>query len=605
MNKYKVCVYGICKNEEKFVKRWYESMKEADAIFVLDTGSTDNTVKLLKEFGVNVRTSKIEPWRFDVARNKSLDLIPDDYDICVCTDLDEVFEKGWRKYLEDSWVGSTSRARYNYNWSLDDNNRPLVNFYIDKIHQRKNYKWTHPVHEVLTFLGDKENIIAIIGDGSLSGGEALEGLNVAGSEINSNLIIIVNDNEQSIAEVHGGMYKNLAELRETGGTASNNLFKAFGLDYIYEENGNDIASLISLFRKVKDTDHPIVVHIHTQKGKGYEIAEKDKEGWHWCMPFDRETGKPTISFGDGEDYTSITAEYIMQKAKSDSEFLVITPAMPGSAGLNQEQRKELGLQYVDVGIAEEQAVAMASGAAKNGAKPLVVTNTTFIQRAYDQISHDVCINNSSVTILLNYNSFDSLTDVTHLGIFGLAAYTNVPNLVVLAPTSKDEYLAMLDWSVDQKKHPIMILIPGNQVTYREADKDFNRLNHFKVEEAGEKVAILALGDFYQRGEQLSAKIKAELGFTPTLINPRFASGIDKELLESLSERHQMVITMEDGILSGGFGEKIASFYGSSDMKVKNYGLEKKFYDRYDPNELLKEVGMTPVQIIADICNQIK
>lgn len=268
------------------------------------------------------------------------------------------------------------------------------------------------------------------------------------------------------------------------------------------------------------------------------------------MPFDRETGKSTISFGDGEDYTSITAEYIMQKAKSDSEFLVITPAMPGSAGLNQEQRKELGLQYVDVGIAEEQAVAMASGAAKNGAKPLVVTNTTFIQRAYDQISHDVCINNGSVTILLNYNSFDSLTDVTHLGIFGLAAYTNVPNLVVLAPTSKDEYLAMLDWSVDQKEHPVMILIPGNQVTYREADKDFNRLNHFKVEEAGEKVAILALGDFYQRGEQLSVKIKAEFGFTPTLINPRFASGIDKELLESLSARHQMVITMEDGILTG-------------------------------------------------------
>jgi 1-deoxy-D-xylulose-5-phosphate synthase len=195
--------------------------------------------------------------------------------------------------------------------------------------------------------------------------------------------------------------------------------------------------------------------------------------------------------------------------------------MPGSAGLNQEQRKELGLQYVDVGIAEEQAVAMASGAAKNGAKPLVVTNTTFIQRAYDQISHDVCINNSSVTILLNYNSFDSLTDVTHLGIFGLAAYTNVPNLVVLAPTSKDEYLSMLDWSVDQREHPVMILIPGNQVTYREADKDFDRLNHFKVEEAGEKVAILALGDFYQRGEQLSAKIKADSPLTTQNLDTGF------------------------------------------------------------------------------------
>ena len=448
------------------------------------------------------------------------------------------------------------------------------------------------------------NVIAVIGDGSLSGGEALEGLDYA-AELGGNLIIVVNDNDMSIAENHGGLYQNLKLLRETNGQAECNLFRAMGLDYVYVDKGNDIAALIAAFESVKDSKKPVVVHIKTLKGKGYAPAEQNKEQWHWCMPFDRETGKPTISFGDGEDYTSITAEYIMQKAKSDSEFLVITPAMPGSAGLNQEQRKELGLQYVDVGIAEEQAVAMASGAAKNGAKPLVVTNTTFIQRAYDQISHDVCINNSSVTILLNYNSFDSLTDVTHLGIFGLAAYTNVPNLVVLAPTSKDEYLAMLDWSVDQKEHPVMILIPGNQVTYREADKDFNRLNHFKVEEAGEKVAILALGDFYQRGEQLSAKIKAELGFTPTLINPRFASGIDKELLESLSERHQMVITMEDGILSGGFGEKIASFYGSSDMKVKNYGLEKKFYDRYDPNELLKEVGMTPVQIIADICNQIK
>ena len=453
--------------------------------------------------------------------------------------------------------------------------------------------------------GDKENIIAIIGDGSLSGGEALEGLNVAGSEINSNLIIIVNDNEQSIAEVHGGMYKNLAELRETGGTASNNLFKAFGLDYIYEENGNDIASLISLFRKVKDMDHPIVVHIHTQKERDMRLLKKTKrDGIGVCHLTVKQANLQFLLEMEKIIHLSLLSIFC-KKAKSDSEFLVITPAMPGSAGLNQEQRKELGLQYVDVGIAEEQAVAMASGAAKNGAKPLVVTNTTFIQRAYDQISHDVCINNSSVTILLNYNSFDSLTDVTHLGIFGLAAYTNVPNLVVLAPTSKDEYLAMLDWSVDQKEHPVMILIPGNQVTYREADKDFNRLNHFKVEEAGEKVAILALGDFYQRGEQLSAKIKTELGFTPTLINPRFASGIDKELLESLSERHQMVITMEDGILSGGFGEKIASFYGSSDMKVKNYGLDKKFYDRYDPNELLKEVGMTPVQIIADICNQIK
>lgn len=453
--------------------------------------------------------------------------------------------------------------------------------------------------------GDRENIIAIIGDGSLSGGEALEGLNVAGSEIASNLIIIVNDNEQSIAEVHGGLYKSLQALRETQGTSSNNLFKAFGLDYIYEENGNDIASLITLFKKVKDINHPIVVHIHTTKGKGYTIAEKNKEAWHWCLPFDRTTGKPTVSFGEGESYTSMTTEYILDKAQRDPDFLVITPAMPGSVGLNPEQRNRLGKQYVDVGIAEEQAIAMASGAAKRGAKPLVVTNTTFIQRAYDQISHDVCINNNPVTILLNYTSFDGLTDVTHLGIFGLAAYANVPNLVVLAPTSKEEYLAMLEWSLDQKAHPVMILIPGDQVHHSETASDFSDLNTFKVTEAGEKVAIIALGDFYSRGVTLSQQIKKDLGFTPTLINPRFASGIDEDLLTSLMATHQLVITLEDGILSGGFGEKIASFYGPTNMKVKNYGLQKEFYDRYDPEKLLEEVGMNTPQIMSDIKSYLK
>lgn len=400
--------------------------------------------------------------------------------------------------------------------------------------------------------------------------------------------------------MHGGLYKSLQALRETQGTSSNNLFKAFGLDYVYEENGNDIASLITLFKKVKDINHPIVVHIHTTKGKGYTIAEKNKEAWHWCLPFDHTTGKPTVSFGEGESYTSMTTEYILDKAQRDPDFLVITPAMPGSAGLNLEQRNRLGKQYVDVGIAEEQAIAMASGAAKRGAKPLVVTNTTFIQRAYDQISHDVCINNNPVTILLNYTSFDGLTDVTHLGIFGLAAYANVPNLVVLAPTSKEEYLAMLEWSLDQNVHPVMILIPGDQVHHSETAADFSDLNTFKVAKAGEKVAIIALGDFYSRGVALTHQIKKDLGFTPTLINPRFASGIDEDLLTSLMATHQLVITLEDGILSGGFGEKIASFYGPTKMKVKNYGLQKEFYDRYDPDKLLEEVGMTTPQIMSDI-----
>ena len=448
--------------------------------------------------------------------------------------------------------------------------------------------------------GEKRNVIAVIGDGSLSGGEAMEALNVAGSELNSNFIILVNDNEMAIAENHGGIYRNLAELRKTDGKAENSIFRAFGLDYMYVEKGNDIPALIEAFNRVKDIDHPIVVHIHTTKGLGYQPAVEHKEAWHWCMPFDRETGLPTVDFGDGEDYTLMTTKYIMDKAKKDKDFLVITPAMPMTGGLSEDLRKELGSQYIDVGIAEEQAVAMASGAARNGAKPLVITNTTFIQRTYDQISQDVCINGSAVTILLNYTSFAGLTDVTHLGIFGISAFSNIPNLQILAPSSKSEYLNMLDWALDQNEHPVMVLIPGNAVTDREADRDYSNIGRFKVEQQGEKVAILALGDFYQMGESLAAAVKEKLGFEPTLINPRFASTIDTELLEQLKEKHSLIVTLEDGILDGGFGQKIDAYYSTSDVKVKNYGLEKKFYDRYDPAKLLEELGMTNEAMVDDI-----
>ena len=447
--------------------------------------------------------------------------------------------------------------------------------------------------------GGTENIIALIGDGSLTGGEALEALDFAGSEIKSNFIIIVNDNQQAIAEAHGGICEHLNELRATRGEAKNNIFKALGLDYIYEENGNDIQAMIKVLQKVKDIDHPVVVHINTKKGKGYKLAEENKEVWHWCLPFDKETGKYTVSF-PAESYTSLTSDYIMNKAKSDKNFVVITPAMPMTAGLSPDLREKLGAQYVDVGIAEEHAVAFASGIAKAGGKPLVVTNSTFIQRTYDQVSQDVCINGNPVTILLNYTSFDGLTDVTHLGIFTISEFANIPNLVVLAPTSKEEYLNMLDWAIEQKDHPVMILMPGNEVTSRAADKNFDLLNTFKMEQSGEKVAILALGDFYQRGENLAAQIEEKLGFRPTLINPRFASGLDEKMLGCLPQNHQLIITLEDGILDGGFGQKVAAFYGTTTVKVKNYGLKKEFYDRYNPEALLLQLGMSTEQIIEDI-----
>lgn len=454
---------------------------------------------------------------------------------------------------------------------------------------------------------EKENVIAIIGDGSLGGGEALEALNFAGSELNSNLIILVNDNGQSIAENHGGLYKNLEDLRNTNGMSENNLFKAMGLDYIYEKEGNNIEKMIEVLEKVKDIDHPIVVHINTVKGKGYKLAEENKEAWHWSVPFDRKTGNPTIDFGDSESYEELTANFLLEKMKKDEKVVVVTPAMPGSIGFDIEKRKQAGSQFVDVGIAEEHAVALISGIAKNGGKPVLGTNSTFMQRTYDQISQDLCINNNPATILLNYSSFQGLTDVTHLGIFTISIFSHIPNLVLLAPTNKEEYLAMLDWSIEQNEHPVMILIPGNGVIEdsSKADKSYNQLNKFKIEQQGEKVAILALGDFYQLGEEVAQKIEEQLQFKPTLINPRFVSGIDEELLNALTKDHELIITLEDGILDGGFGSKIASFYGiDKTMKVKSYGLNKEFYDRYNPKELLKSLGITKERIVEDIKHSI-
>ena len=448
--------------------------------------------------------------------------------------------------------------------------------------------------------GENYNVIAIIGDGSLSGGEALEGLDFAGEQ-KSNFIIVVNDNDMSIAENHGGLYKNLKELRASNGTCECNLFKAMGLDYVYVNDGNNLESLIDTFKKVKDIDHPIVVHINTEKGKGYKFAEDNKENWHWTMPFDIETGKLTVSF-EGEDYGDLTAKFLLNKMKKDEKVVAIVAAVPTNIGFTKERRLEAGKQFVEVGIAEEHGIAMASGIAKNGGKPVFATHSSFMQRTYDQLSQDLCINNNPATILVNTASVYGMNDVTHLGLYDIPMISNIPNMVYLAPTSKEEYFAMLDWSIEQTEHPVAIRIPCNGVISdgRAPDTDYSDINKFKVEQKGEKIAILALGDFYQLGEELAKEIKEKLNITPTLINPRYITGLDEELLNELKQNHNQVITLEDGILEGGFGEKIASFYGNTDMKVKNYGIKKAFYDKYDVNELLKANKLTTQQILAEI-----
>ena len=448
--------------------------------------------------------------------------------------------------------------------------------------------------------GEEGNVIAVIGDGSLSGGEALEGLDYA-AELDGNLIIVVNDNDMSIAENHGGLYQNLKLLRETKGQAECNFFKAMGLDYVYVDDGNDIKALIDAFTLVKDSKKAVVVHIKTLKGKGYALAEENKENWHWCMPFHVENGEPLMPM-EGEDYSGITAEYLLAKMKEDRSVVAITSATPAVMGFVKDKRDEAGKQFIDVGIAEETAVALASGIAKNGGKPVYGVYSSFVQRTYDQLSQDLCINNSPATMIVYAASVYGMNDVTHLGIFDIPMIANIPNLVYLAPTTKEEYLAMLDWSIAQTEHPVAIRVPGGELVSDgvTVTKDFSQLNTYEVTQKGSKVAVIGLGTFYPLAKEVAAKLKAEKDIDATVINPYYITGVDEALLEELKKDHDVVLTLEDGILDGGFGEKIARFYGNSDVKVYNYGLKKEFLDRYDVNEVLKENHLTAEQIVEDI-----
>lgn len=450
--------------------------------------------------------------------------------------------------------------------------------------------------------GESGNVIAVIGDGSLSGGEALEALDYA-AELDGSLIIIVNDNDMSIAENHGGIYGNLCLLRETGGKAECNLFRAMGLDYRFVADGNDLSAMIEALRAVKDAKKPVVLHIVTEKGKGFAPAEQHKEDWHYCAPFDRKTGKPLMST-EGESWESITTDFMLERMKRDPAVCMITSGTPTVLGFTEDKRRLAGRQFIDVGIAEENAVALASGIAAAGGKPVYGVYSTFIQRTYDQLSQDLCINNSPATIIVAWGSVYGMNDVTHLGLYDIPMMSNIPNLVYLAPTSREEYLAMLDWSIDQTDHPVAIRMPGGPlISTGEAVKpDFSRLNEYQVAHRGAKVALLGLGSFFSLAQQAAALLKTQTGIDATVINPRFITGLDEKLLRELTADHDVVVTLEDGQLDGGFGEKIARFYGADAVKVLNFGLKKEFLDRYDLEQVLRDNHLTPEQIAHDIRN---
>ena len=446
-------------------------------------------------------------------------------------------------------------------------------------------------------LRESGNVIAVIGDGSLSGGEAFEGLDNAG-EYATNFIVVVNDNEMSIAENHGGLYKSLAELRASDGKSENNYFKSLGFDYKYLERGNDIASLIEIFKSVKNSTRPVVVHLHTQKGLGYSFAEQNREGWHWAAPFNIDTG--VINWGSGENYSEILGLYLMAKIKSDPKVVVIHSAVPAGIGFHASRRKEALKQYIDVGIAEEHAVALASGLAKGGAKPIYSTHGTFLQRTYDQISQDLCANNNPATILVTMSGADGMNDTTHLCIFDIPMLSNIPNLVYLCPTCVEEFKTMADWAIDQTEHPVAIRVP-NAVHHRSDifENDYSVLNKFKVVHRGSRVALIGLGDFYQRAAAVALELRRE-GFDATLVNPRYASGVDKEMLLDLAKTHDVFVTLENGVVEGGFGQKVATALGETDAKVLVRGLSKTFYDKVSFADLCEKNHLNPAQIAKEV-----
>ncbi len=446
--------------------------------------------------------------------------------------------------------------------------------------------------------GETGNVIALIGDGSLSGGEALEGLDNAAS-LDSNIIIIVNDNDMSIAENHGGLYDNLKLLRETNGEAECNFFKSFGFDYYYAPEGNNIEKMIEVLKQVKDTNRPTVVHMVTEKGHGLAQAVENKEAFHWILPGALDE-KPSDKTVEVEDYNSVTKDFILNKAKEDKTVVTINAGTPGVFGFTKDYRAELGKQYSDVVIAEEHAVAYSSALAKCGAKPIFCVMSSFIQRSYDQMSQDLALNNSPITMLIYWGGLSG-ADATHLCSFDIPLISNIPNMVYLSPVTKEEYLAMLEWANNQTEHPVAIRVPNVWVSTGEKDTtDYSKLNKFKLVTKGEKAAILGLGNFLALAHEVKEELKAKFGFDATVINPIFTTGIDEELLEDLKQNHSIVITLEDGQLDGGFGEKISRFYGNSDMKVLNYGGKKEFTDRVPLEDLYKRYRLTKELIAEDV-----
>ena len=449
------------------------------------------------------------------------------------------------------------------------------------------------------------NVIAVVGDGALSGGEAFEGLNCAAT-LGSNLIILVNDNDWSIAENHGGLYENLRLLRETDGAAPSNYFRAMGLDYCFVRDGHDTGSLVDMFTGIRDTEHPTVVHICTEKGRGYPPARNDRENWHQPGRFDLNTGVRQTE-DETETYETLTRDFLAAKMRKDPTVAAITAGTPKILGFDETLRREFPKQFIDVGIAEEHAVSLAAGIAKGGGKPVFGVSSTFLQRTYDQLSHDLGLNRLPAVILVFFAGIAQGSQ-THMGIFDISMTASIPNILCLAPTCREEYLSMLEWGLEQRERPVIIRVPGIQTVSRDValPSAYGQLTDYEVVEHGTTVAILALGKFFGLGAGVQKRLAAEHGIQATLINPRCYSALDEKTLRTLpTYGHRLIVTLEDGVLGGGFGEKVARFYSGTDIKTLCYGAKKEFVDNIPTAELHERYRLTEQQIMADILNELQ
>ena len=444
-------------------------------------------------------------------------------------------------------------------------------------------------------------IIAMIGDGALSGGEAYEALNHLAT-MSSQCLIIINDNDQSIAENHGGLYKHLQQLRETNGESSNNIFKALGFSYRYVDDGNSLESLIHALKNCKDETIPTVLHIHTTKGYGYCKAISNPEGFHNPSGFDIDTGETKKRYTNS--YESIVAKQLIETLDQNKAACIVTAATPGGFCLTKDIREKLGAQYIDVGIAEEHATTLLAGIAHNGGTPILPIYSTFLQRAYDQIINDLCINNSNALILVYRASIYGNKDMTHLGFNDITMLGNIPNLMYLAPTTVEELESSIRYGLEHHNHPIAIRIPvGTPINDIAQSNTIDKpVTSYDITQSGNTIAIIGVGNFYHKAVELSHAIREATHMSPTIVKTLCISSLDTDTLNELTKDHHIVITLEDGELEGGYGQKIASYYGKTSMKVLNYGISKQFYDRYKPEDVLQQNHLDFEHILDDLRN---